>query len=199
MHDARLRSELHALEAEFGLSALEILDIINRRNRCKIAVRGAIAEAHLLRLLREMKDAGDISEFEDFDRDGYPDCRVDYHGRPFLLECKNVRNRSSGDVDIDFQRTRNPIGRPWERYYLPSEFEVVAACLWNRSRRWEFVFAATADLPRHPDYRDRVAPKVVVPISDTGPASTGTVWSPRLTDVLDRLIRVPPEGEAEAT
>ena len=45
-------SALEALEDEFGLPALEILDIINRRNRCKIAVRGAIAEAHLLRHLR---------------------------------------------------------------------------------------------------------------------------------------------------
>jgi hypothetical protein len=38
---------LHALEREFGLPAEQILDVINRRNRCKIAVRGAIAEWYL--------------------------------------------------------------------------------------------------------------------------------------------------------
>jgi hypothetical protein len=35
----RVDAQLHELEREFGLPAREILDVINRRNRCKIAVR----------------------------------------------------------------------------------------------------------------------------------------------------------------
>jgi hypothetical protein len=150
-----LRRELHELEREFGLNAVEILDVINNRNRCKIAVRGAIAEAHLLRHLRELESAAVIERFEDYDIDGFPDCRAYYRGRSFLIECKNVekpkprkRAPESDPVTIDFQRTRNPIDKPWERFYLPDEFQIVAACLWNRTGIWNSRFAATADLPR---------------------------------------------------
>jgi hypothetical protein len=188
--------QLHALEVEFGLSAREVLDVINNRNRCKIAVRGAIAEAHLVRLLRELRARGHIEAFEDFDRDGYPDCSVAYRGRSFLVECKNVRKRTQGPISIDFQRTRNPIDRKWERYYLPTEFDVVAACLWNRTSQWDFLFAATIDLPRHAAYPERITTRVVV---DTRPVP-GSVWSRRLLDVLDRLLLTPPrETAAEAT
>lgn len=191
MDDAPSPAQLHALEAEFGLSAREVLDIINSRNRCKIAVRGAIAEAHLIRYLRTLRAGGEIERFEDFDRDGYPDCRVDYRGRSFLVECKNVRKRVRGAIDVDFQRTRNPIDRRWERYYLPTEFDIVAACLWNRTGRWEFLFAATAELPRHPLYPDRVATSVVV----MPPGGGSTIWSQHLPEVLDRLSLTPPRAE----
>jgi hypothetical protein len=145
MDEAPTVAQLHALEVEFGLSAREVLDIINSGNHCKIAVRGAIAEGYLIRYLRGPQERGEVDGFEDFDRDGYPDCRVDYRGHAFLVECKNVKadDRQAHRVEIDFQRTRNPIGRPWERYYLPTEFDVVAACLWNRTGRWEHLFAAT--------------------------------------------------------
>jgi hypothetical protein len=85
-----VEDQLHVLEREFNLPANEILDIINRRNRCKIAVRGAIAEAFLIRYLRALRAARTIDDFEDFDKDGYPDCRVDIDGRSFFVECKNV-------------------------------------------------------------------------------------------------------------
>lgn len=177
-----LRRELHELEQEFGLRAADILDIINRRNRCKIAVRGAIAEAHLLRHPADLQARGVIERFEDYDIDGHPDCRVWHRNRAFLLECKNVRKERlvDGAPTIDLQRTRNPIGKPWERYYLPDEFQIVAACLWNRTRSWEFRFAATKQLPRHSQYSDRLSTVRVV--SDaSGP------WTPDLSEVLERL------------
>jgi hypothetical protein len=184
----QISAELHALEREFGLPAAEILDTINRRNRCKIAVRGAIAETHLLRYLRTLVASGAIERFEDFDRDGYPDCRVDYAGRSFLVECKNVQklDRPEGlravPIRIDFQRTRNPIDRKWERYYLPDEFQIVAACLWNRTGRWEYRFAATADLPRHPQYPDRLATSQTVQLEE------GPLWTASLPRLLERLV-----------
>lgn len=182
-----LYRELHQLETEFWLPAYDILDIINRRNRCKIAVRGAIAEAHLLRHLRELTNKGLISGFEDFDRDGYPDCRVDINGQSFLVECKNVQKprwkegRGPEPIAIDFQRTRNPIDKKWERYYLPSEFQIVAACLWNRTSEWAFRFASTQRLARHADYPDRLA---TVQIVEPDPDQVWTVDLPQLLHSL---------------
>jgi hypothetical protein len=188
--------QLHALEEEFGLPAAEILDTINRRNRCKIAVRGAIAEAHLIRRLGELQRRGAIGGFEDFDRDGYPDVRVDLSGRSFLVECKNVQKEGLQDtggrapprrrgrtpappsITVDFQRTRAPIGHPELRYYAPDEFQVLAACLWNRTQQWDFLIVATRDLPRHATYRDRLATRVVV-------GEPPGVW----TDDLAALLR----------
>ena len=186
-----IRDELHALEHEFGLPAWEILDTINRRNRCKIAVRGAIAEAHLIRHLRRLEEAGYIQGFEDFDRDAYPDCRVDYDGRSFFVECKNVQKqkRQRGEtepVTIDFKRTRNPMANPEARYYGPEEFEIVAACLWNRTRQWVFRFAVTADLPRHPQYPDRILDIVTVDVAES------PIWTANLAILLSRLAQERP-------
>src|SRR4051794_25979908 len=169
MEDAgRTQRQLHELEAEFGLPAHEILDTINGRNRCKIAVRGAVAERHLIRLLDHLKQRGQIDGYEDFDVDGQPDIRVDVGGRSYFIECKNVEKEKprkrgpSPSITVDFQRTRAPIGHPELRYYAPDEFHVLAACLWNRTQQWQFLFAATRDLPRQPKYLDRLSPKVVV-------------------------------------
>jgi len=43
-----LRTELHALEREFGLPASEILDVINNWNRCRDAriSGGRLSSAH---------------------------------------------------------------------------------------------------------------------------------------------------------
>lgn len=183
-----MEEQLHELEREFGLPAREILDVINRRNRCKIAVRGAIAEAHLIQMLRRLRDAGTIDGFEDFDIDGHPDCRVAIGGQSFMVECKNVEKetRPGSPVTIDFWRTRAPIGRAWERYYSPDEFQVVAACLWNRTGTWEFLFAATADLPRHSEYQDRIYNRVTVDATAT--LSDGSpLWTPDLPALLRRL------------
>lgn len=189
-----LGEQLHDLEREFGLPSREILDIINRRNRCKIAVRGAIAEAHLIVHLRRLVESGAIDGFEDFDLDGMPDCRVDFGGRSFLVECKNVEKlgetkrprKEVPPVTIDFWRTRAPVGKAWERYYSPDEFQVLAACLWNRTGAWEFRFAATAELPRHPSYEDRILNRVVVDVAPSVPGEP-PLWTPDLPSLLGRF------------
>lgn len=180
--------QLHTLEIEFGLSAAEILDVINHRNRCKIAVRGAIAEAHLKLYFERLVEAGQLERFIDFDRDGYPDYEVVYQGETLLVEVKNVRQYSGKNPDapirVEIQRTRAPIGKPWERYYAPSEFAIVAACLWNRTRQWEYRFAAVETLPRHPQYPDRLA--TIVPVDRDPEQVPGSIWYRALPELLAR-------------
>ena len=121
----------------------------DRRNRTLISVRGAIAEVHLRRVLIRLKEEGIISEYEEFDRDGHRDFAVVYQANRFLIECKNAEKEKprktpgASPITVDFQRTRNQQRGPQYRFYAPDEFHVLAACLWNRTGRWEFVYIAT--------------------------------------------------------
>lgn len=184
---------MHKLEEEFGLSAERILDVINKHNRCKIAVRGAIAEEHLELHLKKLQHKGLIAGFTALDIDGKPDFIVPFSGRSFTIECKNVRKDSGKTtIDIDFKRTRNPTGRrnasrgPEARFYSPEEFDILAASLWNRTGKWEFAFVATKDLPAHRLHPGRLSDAVVVPLKD---GEVYPPWSRNLNAILDRLSR----------
>lgn len=187
-------AEKHPLEQAFELSAYEILDVILNRNRCLIAVRGAIAEEHLKRKLQFLKAEGQIEDFEEYDKDGQPDFVIFLIEQRFRLECKNVEKQKGHkeEITIDFQRTRAPtgarnpnVGREG-RYYKPEEFEVLAACLWNRTGKWTYVFVATKDLPRHSEFPDRLSNRVTVPLHAD---SLSEPWSHSLVDVLKHLIK----------
>ena len=58
---------------------------------------------------------------------------------------------------IDFQRTRASKGDPCSRYYRPTEFDVVAACLHAVTARWDFRFALPGELPAHKVCDGRIA------------------------------------------
>jgi Methylase-associated X1 len=148
----------HALEEEFELHSAEILEVIRTRMRLAVAVRGGIAEHHLERHLREDPQ---VAEARRLDEDGRPDFEVTLaDGRLLLVECKNVSPEPyrGGDLKVEVQKTRSSKGAPESRLYRPDQFEVVAACLFPATRRWEFRFKATAGLARDQRYPDRLAP-----------------------------------------
>jgi hypothetical protein len=140
---------LHQVANEFQLSQVEILDLIESAPRLKMAVRGWVAEVHLVRHLRELPT---ITECLPLEEDGRPDVQVTLAGsRPIRIECKNILRRAyaDGNLRIDFQRTRAAKGDPCSRYYAPDEFEVVAACLHPRTERWEFLYTLTRQMEPH--------------------------------------------------
>jgi hypothetical protein len=141
--------QAHQLAREFGLSQEEILDLIESAPRLKMAVRGWVAEAHLLRQLEGLPA---ITECLPIEEDGRPDLRVSLaNSRPIFIECKNILRKAyaDGSYRLDFQRTRAAKGDPCSRYYGAEEFEVVAACLHPQTEHWEFRFALTAELDPH--------------------------------------------------
>lgn len=151
---------LHALVEEFQLSEAEVLDLIERAPRLKMAVRGWVAEEHLYRTLRSVPG---VSECEPVREEGGADIRLRYKGsKPLTIECKNVlRNRTAGGlVRLDFQRTRASRKDPCTRYYRPSDFDVVAACLHAVSTRWEFRYALPGKLDAHPQCAGRLSSNV---------------------------------------
>lgn len=142
-------AEPHALVEELELDAKELLDLIGSAPRLKMAVRGWVAEEHLHRQLLRLPGVEDCVRLEG---EGGADLRLTYRGsRPLRIECKNVlRQRTAdGSIRLDFQRTRSSKADPCSRFYAPSDFEVVAACLHSATEAWEFRFAGTDQLPAH--------------------------------------------------
>lgn len=141
---------LHQLAREFEMKEEEVLDLIAQTRRLKMAVRGWVAEEHLLRHLSKVKG---VSECERLDKEGSPDIRLRFEGgRPITVECKNVLRNTTRDglARVDFQRTRASLGDPCSRYYAPTDFDVIAACLHAVSERWEFRFVLPSQLDPHP-------------------------------------------------
>jgi hypothetical protein len=152
---------LHALAAEFELSAEQVLDLIASARRLKMAVRGWVAEEHLVRTLSQVHG---VTRCIRLDAEGGPDLEVDFRGTTLSIECKNVLRRPTGDglSRVDFQRTRASPSDPCSRYYTPSEFDLVAACLHATTERWEFRYVPTGALQPHPNCPGRLFHRVHV-------------------------------------
>lgn len=136
---------LHALAHEFEMDESAVLDLIDNARRLKMAVRGWVAEAHLVQQLQRVPGVTDCARN---DAEGQPDVQLRFEGsRLLMVECKNVlRQRTSSNIPrLDFQRTRASKSNPCSRYYSPDDFDVVAACLHAVTERWEFRYV----LPRH--------------------------------------------------
>lgn len=180
------KRKLHQLESQFQLSTSEILDVVLRNNRLHVALKGAVAQEHLRRYLENLRQQGTLDAFEQIDKDGQPDFTLTFKGHSYLLECKNVEKekRAGGPMSVDFQRTRAPKEAPHLRYYHESEFEILAACTFNRTSTWDFYFIQTAVFDRRPaPHEDRFLSRVLVDES----AGYGEHWSSGLTDVLREL------------
>jgi hypothetical protein len=164
----------HELERQFGLPASEILDTIARAFRLKAAVKGGVAEHHLGKRLERVSG---MSKIEPIDKDGKPDFRVVYHGKPYTIECKNVLRRPAREGPrVDFQKTRASKNDPCSRYYKRDAFDILAACLHPVTERWEFQFCCTSKLSPHPRCEGRLSPSVIV---------YGDYWTPDIGGLLD--------------
>ena len=147
----------HALEEQFALRSHEIIDIIAKRNRLSVAVRGGVAEYHLETQLRQHPD---VRLVESFDADAMHDFNITLRdGTRIRIECKNASPArfSNGDYKVEVQKTRTSQKDPASRFYRADAFDVVAACMYSPTGDWVFRFARTQDLPRHGKYPDRLA------------------------------------------
>jgi hypothetical protein len=178
-------SAKHQLEEQFALSATEILSVIQSSNRTLIAVRGAVAQEHLRRYFEELKNRSLIVDYRAIDEDGKPDFAVNYRGREYLIECKNVqKTMRKSEVTVDFMRTRYAKTEgPQGRFYKCSEFQILAACLYNQLGVWKFKFISTHKLASHPQYLDRLDNKVSLGAS----TAYYSAWQDDLSTALDMV------------
>jgi hypothetical protein len=164
----------HELEEEFALTSAEILELIAQRSRLSVAVRGGVAEHHLGRHLR---DDPQVASAQLIERDAEPDFDVALpDGRRVLVECKNVspNTYADGTPKVEVQKTRSQRDDPAGRFYRPEQFDVVAACLYPVTGRWEFRFKPSGRMARHAQFPDRLA--VLHRVDET--------WSPTLEAAL---------------
>lgn len=170
-------ARLHALAEEFQLEPEEILSLISRAPRLKMAVRGWVAEEHLARKLREVPGVTDCKRIEG---EGQPDVELRFRDGPLIsVECKNVSRKTTaaGLVKVDFQRTRASKSDPSSRYYSPSDFDVVAACLHSVTEEWSFKYVNPERLDVHPKFSHKIWNNVK--LDDR--------WSENVEDVLSAV------------
>ncbi len=151
-------SELHELEKEFDLTAAEILGLIGERSRLAMAVRGGVAEHHMGKVL-----GGDpeVAKARVGHQEGPPDFFVSLSaGEEVTVEVKNAspKRYADGTPKVEVQKTRAAKGDPSSRLYRPSAFDVLAACMYGPTGRWQFRFKRSEQLVRHPAHPDRITP-----------------------------------------
>lgn len=149
---------LHELEAAFGLSSSDLLDIVNRKGRLAMAMRGGVAEHHLGVLFA--CDAAVLSA-EEGQQEGPPDFFVKLTDcRDVTVECKNAspRRYADGTPKVEVQKTRASRNDPTSRYYSPSAFDVLAACMYGPTGSWTFRFRRSSQLVEHEQHAGRIAP-----------------------------------------
>ncbi len=155
-------SRLHKLAHEFEMDETHVLDLIENARRLKMAVRGWVAEAHLVRKLQQVPG---VTECARDDTEGHPDVRLRFEGSRFLsIECKNVLRQTTAThlPRLDFQRTRAAKGNPCSRYYSPKDFDVVAACLHAVTEQWEYRYILPGRLEPHAKCLGKLASNVRV-------------------------------------
>lgn len=171
-----MRGKRHPLEQMLGLSSTQLLDVLSEGNpRVLTAVRGRVAEYHLGVHLRGLPG---VSAVRVLDQDGPPDYSLTYRRKPFRIECKNVGGRLVRPK-VDFQKTRAAKGNPCSRYYAASQFEVLAACMYAVTKRWDYRFCATSALSPHKRCSGKLSEHVYV---------EGDAWMVSLSDILDSFF-----------
>lgn len=160
-----IKARGHPIAQEFKLSPDQILDLIGSARRLKVAARGWVAEEHLRATLARFPG---VTHCERLDEEGGPDLSVSFRGAPpVTIECKNVARQPDrlGNPRIDFQRTRAAKGNACSRYYRPSDFDIVAACLHAVTAEWTFSYVLPTSLASHKKCDGRLASNVRVDTS----------------------------------
>ncbi len=150
---------LHGLAKEFAMPEKKVLDLISERRMLKMAVRGSVAEEHLVTALRAVPGVANCHRLE---ADHGPDVALVFQGKSLRVECKNssrVRTKD-GLEKIDLQRTRASKADPCSRYYKPAEFDLVAACIHAVTEKWEFKYAKANELDLHATCSGRLSNNV---------------------------------------
>jgi hypothetical protein len=172
---SRVTQQMHELERAFGLSSTDLLDIIGRKSRLGMAMRGGVAEHHLGLVLEA--DA-EVAQADEGHQEGPPDYFVELvDGRRVTVECKNASPKlyADGTPKVEVQKTRASQGDPTSRFYTPTSFDMVAACMYGPTGKWTFRYRRSADLVEHTAHRGRIAP--LQPIT--------AAWAPSLVEALD--------------
>lgn len=197
--------EQHTLATQYGLTAHELLDAVNKRFRLKVALEGAVAEVQMEKKIIPLVGK-DIDRYEAHDLDGHPDFSLwlPKRKKPLLAECKNVRNhdqayREGGKVVaymVETQKTRASKGDPTSRYYGVDQFDILGVCLGKKTGNWfDLLFVRSIDLEPHGTHPGKLKVMQRVPLPSGQDLSP---WYNNLADLL-RHFDDPPCFRSQST
>jgi hypothetical protein len=137
------------LEELFNASAEDILTAIQHGFRAQVDVKGKLAEYFLHQQFVVLMERGVITDVVWQDKDAEPDFLIRVGERTLRVECKKTRNSKDGSPT---------------RGYRVDEFDILAACLFNKTRRWEYLHIATRHLSGRPNMLDSLVVMQRVPL-----------------------------------
>lgn len=176
----------HPLETALNAPANDILEAISKGFRAQADVKGKLAELYFARQLDQLRDGKCIDAYEWFDKDGKPDFVIHIGAHRLIVEVKNIRSgneRRFSDPTrgtVELQKTRNGTDAQGNktRGYRIDQFDVLAACLFNQTKQWEFRFAACRNLATRPE--DATILEIYQPVIYAG----NDVWSVSLEKTI---------------
>ena len=176
----------HPLEDLLNANATDILSAILKGHRAVVDVKGKLAEFFLDKRLKELQEKGVIEAYNWFDKDGVPDFSIKFRGAELKMECKNVRSKElfkqPPAYKVELQKTRNSKDGTNTRGYRVGEFQVLAACLFNHTKRWEYLFICTKHLKRRDVALEFLEIMQPVPLKPVAP------WRTDLVEVLRAAV-----------
>jgi hypothetical protein len=176
----------HPLENDLNADAADILSAIQKGFRAIIDVKGKLAEYFLDQELAQLKREGFISGYHWADKDGEPDFVVEHKGYRLKIECKNIRSkelfRTPPSYKVELQKTRNSKDGTNTRGYKRSEFDILAACLFNHTKRWEYRFVCTSRLEVRP--KEKAFLKIMQPV----PFTSTVPWHSTLEGAIKEWV-----------
>jgi transcriptional regulator with XRE-family HTH domain len=173
----------HRLSTAWGVEDHDVLEAVQRGFRAQVDVKGKLAELFLHRHLAQIECEGLVSDLVWTDTDGEPDFSLRVGKSRFLVECKNVRSPTAKGpkaIRVELQKTRNSKDGTNTRGYKVSDFDVIAASLFNRTGRWSFMFAASRDLATRPEE------PTFLKVFHVVPTEPDEVWSHSIVHALKR-------------
>lgn len=174
---------VHELEDLLKAPANDIMEAILRGFRAQVDVKGKLAELYLHRYLKGLMDGGIIQSMEWRDKDGLPDFAFEFKEKDYQMECKNLRNEVYRtpvlSYKVEIQRTRNSKDGSNTRSYRVDHFDILAACTFNQTGKWDFRFIRADDLEVVSDNPELLKIMQRVPTEIVDP------WKKDLIDVLN--------------
>jgi hypothetical protein len=176
----------HPLERDLNAPAADILSAIQKGFRAIIDVKGKLAEFYFDKQLAELQRTGMIDSYTWSDTDGEADFVVVFKGKKLVVECKNIRSKelfkNPTAYKVELQRTRNSKDGTNTRGYRADEFEILAACLFNHTKQWEYRHICTRNLERRDDQKAFLKIMQRVPLKDELP------WHSNLMEALKEAV-----------
>jgi hypothetical protein len=158
------------------------MEAILKGFRAQVDVKGKLAELYLHRYLKRLEDEGVIECLEWRDKDGLPDFAFNFKNKNYQMECKNLRNevyrKPVLSYKVEIQRTRNSKDGSNTRSYRVDYFDILAACTFNQTGKWDFMFIWADDLEIVSDNPELLKIMQRVPTEIVDP------WKKDLIDIL---------------